>query len=205
MKYLSIDVETTGLNPNRCQILEFGAIYDDLSKPFSERKTFQYYFYHEQLRGDIIAFDMNKEIISIITNKIKEIKKGIQHTDLARPEEFSQVLSEWLYDVIDPKEPDDFKLNIAGKNVAGCDLNFLEMLPGFSREGSSLSFDKWKTRARCIDPAILYYKKEDICLPDLQTCIKRATSNELGVSHRAIEDAEKVCCLIRYKLVGYVE
>ena len=29
MQYVSIDLETTGLDPARCQILEVGAIYDD--------------------------------------------------------------------------------------------------------------------------------------------------------------------------------
>ena len=32
MKYCSIDLETTGLNPKTSDIIEFGAVLDDLEK-----------------------------------------------------------------------------------------------------------------------------------------------------------------------------
>ena len=31
MKYFSIDIETTGLNPETCQVIEFGAVFVNTS------------------------------------------------------------------------------------------------------------------------------------------------------------------------------
>lgn len=33
MRYCSIDIETTGLNPDTCDILQFAAVLDDLNDP----------------------------------------------------------------------------------------------------------------------------------------------------------------------------
>ena len=42
MKYISIDIETTGLDPENCQILSIGAVIEDTLNqlPFEELPTF---------------------------------------------------------------------------------------------------------------------------------------------------------------------
>lgn len=37
MKYVSIDLETTGLDFECCEILELGAVLDDISLPITEQ------------------------------------------------------------------------------------------------------------------------------------------------------------------------
>lgn len=36
MKYVSVDIETTGLDHDLCQIIEFTAVLADSAKPFQE-------------------------------------------------------------------------------------------------------------------------------------------------------------------------
>jgi len=42
-KYVSLDIETTGLNPENCQVLEIGAVIDDGTTPIEDCPTFQCY------------------------------------------------------------------------------------------------------------------------------------------------------------------
>ena len=49
MKYVSIDIETTGLHEDECDIIEFGAVIDDLRvmAPISKLPVFHCYFIKE--------------------------------------------------------------------------------------------------------------------------------------------------------------
>ena len=78
MKYVSIDLETTGLNPETCQIIEFGAVIDDTAnpKPLNELPTFHLYIDHMEhntIRGEPFALSMHSEIFRRIAER--DIKK----------------------------------------------------------------------------------------------------------------------------------
>ena len=64
MKYISIDIETTGLNPEYCQVLEVGAIIDDFSKcqPIDQLPRFQVYLMHDRIVGEPYALSMHSAI-----------------------------------------------------------------------------------------------------------------------------------------------
>ena len=51
MPYVSIDIETTGLDPDTCQILEIGAVWDDWTKPIDQLPTYRRLVVHSEYRG----------------------------------------------------------------------------------------------------------------------------------------------------------
>ena len=65
MKYVSIDLETTGLEKDRYQILSFGAIIEDTENklPLTEIPKFHAAILHSELTGSPFAFNMNKKIL----------------------------------------------------------------------------------------------------------------------------------------------
>ena len=65
MIYLSVDVETSGLNPEKCQILSLGVIVEDTTKklPFNQIPKFHCAIVPEEINGELFALNMNKELI----------------------------------------------------------------------------------------------------------------------------------------------
>ena len=49
MPYVSIDIETTGLDPATCQILEIGAVWDDWTQPLQNLPTYRRLVVHDRL------------------------------------------------------------------------------------------------------------------------------------------------------------
>jgi oligoribonuclease len=188
MKYVSIDLETTGLYPESCQILEFAAVIEDTQSNVEVEKLPFFHTYidnGDNLYGSIFAINMNKKIIEIINEqkKSKEQKVNLVTIDTLCAH-FKTFLQK---NGINPGE----RITAAGKNFATFDLLFLK------------SIDKWNVNFsnRVIDPAILYLNKNDKYLPDSQTCYNRANIKSL-VSHCALDDARKVIELVRFKF-GY--
>jgi len=70
MKYLSIDTETTGIDPEFNQILSVGIIIEDSSNPlpFDELPKFHCAIKYDEVYGSIFALNMNKELISSINS-----------------------------------------------------------------------------------------------------------------------------------------
>ena len=68
MKYLSIDIETTGLDPKTCQILQIGILIEDTKKilSFDKIPKLNLIIRHEKISGSIKAISMNSELISRI-------------------------------------------------------------------------------------------------------------------------------------------
>ena len=67
MKYVCIDIETTGLDPVNHQILQFAAVIrdtDKMSEPLSESPTMVCYVEHENYHGQPYALAMNSKILS---------------------------------------------------------------------------------------------------------------------------------------------
>lgn len=70
MKYVSIDLETTGLDPVSCQILSFSAILEDTNNPLPYDKIpkLNIYILRESINGSFFALNMNRDIITTINN-----------------------------------------------------------------------------------------------------------------------------------------
>jgi len=70
MLFVSIDVETTGLNPEECEVLSVGAIIEDTNNilPYEDLPKFHVAILHENVKGSLFALDMNKLLIEEIVN-----------------------------------------------------------------------------------------------------------------------------------------
>lgn len=197
MKYISIDIETTGLNPLENDILEIGAYIEDTETqlPRNQLPTFHAYIWKENYRGNAFALQMNHHILK----KILELKERSDWSVLSEPEYVSSRFYQFLNYHKDLWSKEQFNggdgpFMIAGKNVAGFDLPFLNQLPNWGR----LKFHR-----RVLDPAILYFDPmKDEVPPDLKTCKQRVGLPEL-VTHAALDDAWDVISLIRRKFPSY--
>ena len=178
MKYVSIDLETSGLDPERCQILEFAAVIDDGVRFVTELPTFHRYVIHDEYRGEPYALAMHSEIFKRIAKRDKDYKYiGISDLALA--------FKAFLLD-------NDLKshITVAGKNFANFDLRFLRRVPGWNNIIG--------IRHRMIDPGCLYWSPivDKERLPNLTTCLLRAGFVKT-VSHTAVEDAIDVIYTVR--------
>lgn len=176
LPYVSIDIETTGLDPEKHQILEFAAVFDDWwTFPISYMPTFHRIIKHDTIVGQPYALSMHSELL-------RKIADPPPDASICTIDELAADFAEWLVDVDWPIEE---RITAAGKNFAGFDYQFLKQY----------SFDHF-FHHRTLDPAILYWQPEDTVLPDLQTCMKRAGLDGL-VMHNALDDAFAVVRLLR--------
>ncbi len=181
MRYLSIDIETTGLNPEHAQILEIGAVLDDIDNqlPLEELPTFHRYITHSHVYGDPYAFSMHPTILRRIATRADGYK-------YANEGYFSIEMQRWLEE---NRVDSHKKITPAGKNFASFDVNFLNKVPNFK--------ECIKLHHRVLDPAMLYWNPStDKELPNSKTCMERA-GLEGEVAHTALEDAMMVVKLIR--------
>jgi oligoribonuclease len=136
MRYLSVDLETTGLDPSFCQILEIGAVVDDtdwpdLSEPeddnydnyrYGGRPSFHCYVLHDKIVGQAFALNMNAQIIERIAH-YKEFPNYNFFTPIEAMEAFGDFIAEHF------PQKDYKKVTVAGKNFASFDRNFLARMP----------------------------------------------------------------------------
>jgi len=189
MRLVSIDLEMTGLNPDTCDILEFGAVLDDLENPLplDELPRFHCYFLPmgegNTFRGEPYALSMHPNIFLRID------KREPPYTYLS-PKKIGNKFKNFLLDNDYEEERGKVYINVAGKNFGNCDLNFLNKQTDLDRHVH--------IRHTILDPGTLYMEKEDKQIPCLGMCLRRAGLDS-NVAHTAVEDALDVVKLFRYK------
>ena len=192
MRYVSIDIETLGLDLSS-SIVEIGAVIDDLSKkePLDKLPTFHCYIKMDSYRGEPYAMSMHSEIL-------KKIAKKEEGYSYLYPNEVGLTFKKFLINNDfeqdsrnNPKGQKKITINVAGKNFSGFDSRFLEEHTNFH--------DHVRVRSRIIDPAILFYQEGDRYLPSLDKCLERAGIDK-KVDHTAVNDSLDVIRLIRSKL-----
>jgi DNA polymerase III epsilon subunit-like protein len=194
LKVVSIDIETTGLDPESCQVLELAAILFDTADPNTDGPSFHTYVTHPVIVGDPFALSMHPVILRRIANG----EEGYNYTQFP---DLGERFFQWLASVLPECVKDDVASpNIAGKNAAGFDLQFLKKVTNFSG---------WvRPKHRTFDPAILYFDpKIDTVLPSIDECCKRAglfergsdKTNSLTSKHDAMGDARIVIQLLAAK------
>jgi hypothetical protein len=196
MKYASIDIETTGLNPDTCQILEFGCVLDDTDpEKMAEIKncpTFRAVLVHKVIHGEPYALALNAALIAEIRD-VKELKVGKNWSCYLEPDTLADTFFDFLIE--NGYEADEEKLKsgliCAGKNFASFDKQFLLKVPDW----------EWQIpmKHRVIDPAMWYMHPNDKEPPKTELCYERANISDI-VAHTAVEDAQKVCLLIRHAM-----
>jgi DNA polymerase III epsilon subunit-like protein len=181
MQIFSIDLETTGLDPDLCQILEIGVVVDDYEdpKPLEELPTFHCYVCHTRIKGDPYALQMNSEILRKIAFKKEEDGWFL------KPEDAVEELKTFIL-----SHSPDGPIAVAGKNFANFDLRFLREI-GFD-EGLLLHHRFLDVGSMFVNP------RTDLYVPGLDECLRRA-GIEKKVPHNAVEDAMLVIEAIRAK------
>jgi len=188
MKYVSLDIETTGLSPGDDQILEFAAVVDDWVTPIGDLPKFERLIKHDRIRGNPFALHMNSEILRLISKSpivcdraTKRFSQGCCTPDQLLPQ-----FNYWLNEL----EVEPMNIHAAGHNAAGFDIPFIKWLDGY---GEIIKFHH-----RVLDVGSLYFEPDDHELPFTQKCLSRAgIPGEL--QHRALPDALNAVHLIRAK------
>jgi DNA polymerase III epsilon subunit-like protein len=196
MKFLCIDIETTGLDPETDNILSIGMVAVDTSidRPIRECPSSEIRLLHKRLNGTPYAFNMNSQLIAEITLNAKG-----EHIEYVQPENAADYVANFckvhrLSQYAGPTE-----LVVAGKNVTTFDLAFLKKLPGWT--------DLISVHRRVLDPGAMYAKACDEIPPSLDTCLERIPNSFLKwhgldelIPHRALHDAWLTAGAVLYKL-----
>ena len=187
MRYVSIDLETTGTNPSRHQIIEFGAVIENTHKSteLENLPHFKRIVKHTEYHGQAFALNLNARIF-------EELVRPTWAVAICEPQELAEQFKNFLLN--NGYEPDEEKAYVrliaAGKNFAAFDLNFLKCLPHW--------YDHIRISQQILDPAIFYLNfKEDERMPSLEECKKRAGFPDTAVTHDALDDALDVIRLLR--------
>ena len=189
MKYISIDIETTGLEKRNAQIIEVGAVFDDLAnqQPLDKLPTFHAYLlpYNNQMYGEPYALSMHPKII----RRIAIQEEGFTYIE---EDELPEKFAGWVEGLVEDGFLHTTKFTAAGKNFAAFDRQWLEDIEGWT--------DHVKCHHRSLDVGNMFVDlANDDTMPSLDECLKRA-GIEKEVAHTAVEDALDVVRLLRSRV-----
>jgi len=198
MRYVSIDLETTGLDWDNDQILEVGVVLDDLQNPIplDQLPTLRLLVCHDRIEGNPFALAMNAHLIKEIADRDVYSGFGVKYTGTTAsgsitPQAIGYTIRKFLKLNGYIEEGDRITITVAGKNVSG-DLRALDKT-GWGKH--------IKARSRLQDPGSMLSLASDDVPPGLGECLARAGYNK-SVTHKAVEDAMDVVRCIRYAKLG---
>ena len=155
MIYLALDIETTGLNPEKCDVIEVGAFLEDTENPLPRNQlpTFHRYIWKDNYSGEPYALAMNAHIFQ----KILELEK-VEGVDRMYKDDRTLTSSDylwphfrqWLFKHQHMWPPGSFLnqqpvLVVVGKNASGVDLLFFKQFPFMP-----------KFHSLVVDPCMMY-------------------------------------------------
>jgi DNA polymerase III epsilon subunit-like protein len=140
--------------------------------PVDDLPSWCNYVQHDELRGDPMALAMNR-------NRLEAIAKGAG----LPPTHIYPAISGWL----ERHGLGTRGVTAAGKNFSGFDRIFLNRMD-----------DQFVClfHHRSIDPTVWFWEKDDLVLPSMSECCKRAGIPYEG-THDALDDARLVIQLVR--------
>ncbi len=181
MKYLSLDLETTCLQPSPEHILQLSMVVEDTARtdiPVEDLPELTFFVRHARISGEAFALSMNGWILDILSGRAKLERIPLIYNS-----------PDWISDALAFMDEHfgDSRITVAGKNVAGFDIPFLP------KEISK------RFRHKVLDPATLFvdWSKDDQ-VPNFELCKQRAGLPG-PVAHDALEDARDVIRLLRVK------
>jgi DNA polymerase III alpha subunit (gram-positive type) len=187
MKFISLDIETLGLNVD-APIIEVGAVCAESIRQ-TILSTFHTYVFHPTYDNcEPYAMSMHPTILKRIANReepytycaIRNLTKHFRN---------------WACEFFPNQEP----ITFAGKNVASFDLPMLE---------KQAKFNQLHYHHRTLDPGSMFWNPLDTRVPGLQQIIERERL-EAEVTHTALDDAHAVvqaifCFVKRQTHYGYL-
>jgi oligoribonuclease len=223
MRYLSIDIETTGVEPENDQILSVGVILEDTTKklPFHQIPKLHIAILRDRISGSPYAINMNADLIETINSYQTAVDQDEKNDmvnftgmQFMKEDEVAEAIFYFLYiNGISSERPETINVGqhvklIGGKTVPVINLRTKPVIVTVAGKNVG-TFDKlflerlpnWKRliriQQRVIDPAVLFVDwANDESLPNLPTCKSRAGFPEI-VTHDAVEDAWDVIELLR--------
>ena len=180
-RLISVDIETTGLDHNRCEILSIGAVVINLDTRQKE-DTFYGIINHRNFYAEPYALMLNADLIAKIADGGYEEENGDGSTYIKDSKEsVLRKFLEWLY---------PFKQYcVVGKNFGTFDLKFFEK-----------AYGKNPFNRRIVDVGSIYFDLNvDSKVPNLPECLDKAGMNNV-VTHNALEDAQQVADLVLHKI-----
>ena len=194
MLIASCDIETTGLNPDYCQVLEVGLVLwetTDLDTPVAELPAFHCYLTHERTVGEPFALAMNQRILQRIAKR----EAGYQYL---APELLGDALFGWLQthapELVVERHWPPGSLTAAGFNFDAFDRQFLERISYFS--------DWVKFGHRSLAPATYFFDPiNDAKIPGSDEVFRRAGVTVVD-RHTALGDARGVIEVLRAAFRG---
>ena len=186
--YLSVDIETTGLD-DRSQILQIAAVFDDLKSPVANLLTLDMPIKYDTITyAEPFALGMNATLLQNMMNK--EFKTYTPNDAGTALIEFLQQCQE-LSGLDEKGKP--LKVVIAGKNVASFDI---PKLRAFLDRTDRRGFDEI-LHHRTLDVGSLYY---DVFGDNVSLSKINEVTGRKAVSHNALDDALDVVYAVRHKL-----
>ncbi|MBA9078959.1 hypothetical protein [Rufibacter quisquiliarum] len=190
MKIVSIDIETTGLDINLCQVIEIGAVIEDPVNivPLEELPEFRAMLHYDTLHWEEVAQGLHKE-----SGLLEEWEAAKAQGLLTQPEKVASMFRSFLIENgFVPGDEGQVVILAAGKNFTRFDRPRLEKLPEWK---ANIRFHNW-----AYDPCAYYIDvKTDQKPPDLKECKRRAGLIETKVIHKAVPDAKAIIELLRIK------
>lgn len=184
-RLISVDIETTGLDHEKCEILSIGAVVINLDTREKEN-TFYGVLNHKNFYAEPYALMLNAALIARIADGGYEEVSGDGSVYIKDEKEtVLKYFLEWL-------QP--FKqCCVVGKNFGTFDLKFFEKAYGHN------PFNR-----RIVDVGSVYFDlKVDSKVPNLSECLDKAGMNNT-VTHNALDDAQQVADLVLHKVRGIV-
>jgi DNA polymerase III epsilon subunit-like protein len=188
MRLVSIDIETTGLDPLTCSVLEIGAVVFDpaprlavdgkVNAPGRKWHTFQRLVKHTRVQGEPYALAMNAEILAELS--------GQKSTHVEQ--DYAPNVLHQLDDFLKKHQPKGEKFTIVGKNFDAFDARFLERIPGWDRIQK-------RCERRTLDIGSLCFRPGDGRVVNLTDCLAMLGIHDT-VSHRALDDALQVATVV---------
>jgi len=189
MKYVSMDIETLGLDTKH-DMIEFGAVIEDTNNPLPLDQCPQLRVLFAPKGDDYVgqpyAMAMHSKMLYEIADRKLRTASSIRQalldqvdTCLFKPEDLGLMFQQfcWSNGVADTP-------TAAGKNLGPFDMKWL---------GSLI-----RVRHRILDIGPLFFDpKTDKQVPDLKECIARAGLGDIEVPHTSVGDAWLVILCIR--------
>lgn len=152
MIYVSIDIETSGLDPYLDQVLEIGAIATELKADYEIIDTYHAIIQYDRVQGSPYALAMNERLL----------RAGAKGCDDCMPlNAVRRGFRQWLENFYVTGN----QVTAAGKNFEHFDLPFLL---------EEDIVEKGTFHRRVLDPAVLYAREDDEVPPNLAQCLDRA-------------------------------
>ncbi len=187
MRFVSIDLETTGADPWVHEVLEFAAIVYDTQYPVAraDAPQFRVLMRPTFAQASPTALRMNAALV-------QELRAPAFDTVVLSEEGLVDGFADFLLQHgFRYHERGRIRVQVAGKNFDKFDRIFLERMASFRQK---ISFHRV-----ALDPGLLYWNptKDKQWIPNMVACKKRAGFADLTVAHRALDDAWDVVRLIQ--------